>query len=718
MIVKTKWAMAFISCILVFVVAFLLIPPSIHIEASKGVLGVGVGFNNVEPQDITAQPEYNWGFPVAFNETESFINVGMGDFTIGFAKGTVGFDIISYNGSILAEQQRFEIQRQQNANQWRVAGDVIGVSWEKISDYEYQVIRHYDNYGGVTSNVTYSIKAYEPIKITLTINSGVANTYRLAWLLDGIHQADYDLTSTSCTFGYGEPDQIGVDWEDVFLSFGDITTYEVTDIAAGKKIQLYFTVGNVDAGEVLILDPSIKGKGKTNEEKLSASYSLIEQMRILRNQQCDLYVTDKEHYAIKWEIYKGIYQRLQVSLLKDRNALKGAVLLERYPDIYEMSEGEQHDVADELLSDRMYYKNLATSASSDVLNKLAGITLDDIDGNFVDPYEDWTSSDWNNGTPQEGSEYQSVTANNITTTECPRNDDAYFYREYEVTDNCSYTLETMHLGNLSGGQYAFLGASDSENISDNDPANVVMINVDWYSTGTMYLYTWNGTTWDYDTSALSTATQYWLTFNRASDTTSVIICDDDEGNEVDTISATRVGTEGTLPYLYSSMTNNTGSGAWISCWVANFDLQEAGGEPSLQNTPSSEDLGTAWWNKTYYAAGSAPNNPVQDGDCTFTITNDGSITENITASMSDMTGNVTWSCVAGSPGANEFRMTLYYSGQNPASGIVLTNSAQAFYNGLAASANISWDLKYETGTWTNGDVAQRTGNLQLTAVEP
>ena len=141
-------------------------------------------------------------------------------------------------------------------------------------------------------------------------------------------------------------------------------------------------------------------------------------------------------------------------------------------------------------------------------------------------------------------------------------------------------------------------------------------------------------------------------------------------------------------------------------------------EPSIENTPSSENLGVAWWNSTYYAKGNAPGNPVESGNCTFVIVNDGSITENVTASMADMTGNVTWSCVSGSPGANEFRMTMYYAGQDPASGVILTNAAQPFYNALAASANISWDFKYETGTWTNGDVAQRSGNLTLTAVAP
>lgn len=147
-----------------------------------------------------------------------------------------------------------------------------------------------------------------------------------------------------------------------------------------------------------------------------------------------------------------------------------------------------------------------------------------------------------------------------------------------------------------------------------------------------------------------------------------------------------------------------------------IEFTPAGGEPSLANTPASINLGTLWMERTYYAKGTAPNNPVVDGDCTFTITNDGDITCNVTASMTDMTGGTSWNLVSSSPGADEFRMTAYYTGQNPNSGLVLTNSAQAFYNGLTASSTIKWDFKYETGTWT--DTTAKTGTLTLTAIEP
>jgi hypothetical protein len=143
-----------------------------------------------------------------------------------------------------------------------------------------------------------------------------------------------------------------------------------------------------------------------------------------------------------------------------------------------------------------------------------------------------------------------------------------------------------------------------------------------------------------------------------------------------------------------------------------------GGTPSLTNSPSSKDMGTIFPDgRTVYAKGNAPGNPVETGNCTFVIVNNGSITENITVSMTNMTGGTAWTITSSAPGANTFRMTAYYAGQNPASGVVLTTGAQAFNNGLAASANVSWDFKLEMPTSTT-DTTQKTGTLQLTAVAP
>lgn len=144
-----------------------------------------------------------------------------------------------------------------------------------------------------------------------------------------------------------------------------------------------------------------------------------------------------------------------------------------------------------------------------------------------------------------------------------------------------------------------------------------------------------------------------------------------------------------------------------------IEYTEGGGEPSIANTPASENLGLVSESSTYYAYGSAPSNPVQDGECTFTITNDGSVAIDITIECTNFTGGNGWTLTSSSPGSAEVRLTAYYSGQNPASGIVLTTSPQSFYSNLASSATLKWDFKFETGTFTDG--VEKTSTITLTA---
>lgn len=135
--------------------------------------------------------------------------------------------------------------------------------------------------------------------------------------------------------------------------------------------------------------------------------------------------------------------------------------------------------------------------------------------------------------------------------------------------------------------------------------------------------------------------------------------------------------------------------------------------PSLSNAPGSKAFGVVAESSTYYAKGSAPNNPVVNGDCTFTITNDGATQIDTTIYSSNATGGVGWTVTSGAPGANTFRQTAYYSGQNPASGVVLTNSPQAFKQDIAASGTAMWDFMLETGTFTDG--VGKTWTITITA---
>lgn len=152
---------------------------------------------------------------------------------------------------------------------------------------------------------------------------------------------------------------------------------------------------------------------------------------------------------------------------------------------------------------------------------------------------------------------------------------------------------------------------------------------------------------------------------------------------------------------------------YLFCNADNSVSIAAPASQSLTNAPDSKAFGVVAASSTYYAKGSAPSNPISDGECTFTITNDSAGAEDIDIKCSNFTGGVGWT-LASSTGENQVKITAYYSGQNPASGVVLTTSDQEFYDGLAGSATIKWDFRLDTGTFTDG--AAKTATITLTAV--
>lgn len=162
----------------------------------------------------------------------------------------------------------------------------------------------------------------------------------------------------------------------------------------------------------------------------------------------------------------------------------------------------------------------------------------------------------------------------------------------------------------------------------------------------------------------------------------------------------------------SFYSNNWGNNAYID----NLEYDDLTLPADISNTPGSEGLGILTASTAYYAYGSAPSNPVQDGECTFTITNnDSSNAVKIYASCTDFTGSGnTVELVTGSPSSDECRITVYYSGQNPASGVVLTDSNQEFVSSIAASGTKNWDFKFEFGSCTDSSAYQKSGTLTLT----
>lgn len=149
----------------------------------------------------------------------------------------------------------------------------------------------------------------------------------------------------------------------------------------------------------------------------------------------------------------------------------------------------------------------------------------------------------------------------------------------------------------------------------------------------------------------------------------------------------------------------------------------SGGEApkSITNTPNSIAFGIVRAHTTSYSGGGAYSNPVTDGQCALTITNTGADGCDLTIRMTDWTavGGNTWVLIGTAPDGNQIRVSVVYSGQNPASALILTNSDQTLYEGLGAGNSIKWDIKVEfggdSGTGLFSDGKQHTGTITITA---
>ncbi len=131
----------------------------------------------------------------------------------------------------------------------------------------------------------------------------------------------------------------------------------------------------------------------------------------------------------------------------------------------------------------------------------------------------------------------------------------------------------------------------------------------------------------------------------------------------------------------------------------------------ITNDPSTKAFGIVAASTSYYAKGTAPNNPVVDGDCTYTLTSTGSGATDVDIHGHNSTGGAGMSITSSAPSANEYRITAYKTGDNPASGVVLTTSDQELYDNLASSGHFHWDYKFETGS------SFTLGNEQTTTID-
>jgi len=149
-------------------------------------------------------------------------------------------------------------------------------------------------------------------------------------------------------------------------------------------------------------------------------------------------------------------------------------------------------------------------------------------------------------------------------------------------------------------------------------------------------------------------------------------------------------------------------------WVAQTVAVQPTAVADISNTPSSKSFGTVIQSYSYWSNGGTPAFPLDDSECYFTITNNGSTSCSITIQATNFTGGAGWTLTSGSPGENTVRVKVGKSGDSTEDDmVILTTSDQSFISNLGASNSRKWEIKLETGTFTDG--VDKSSIITLTA---
>lgn len=134
----------------------------------------------------------------------------------------------------------------------------------------------------------------------------------------------------------------------------------------------------------------------------------------------------------------------------------------------------------------------------------------------------------------------------------------------------------------------------------------------------------------------------------------------------------------------------------------------------ISNTPSEINFGFVAENSPYWSNGTEPRFPLGDGECLFTLTNNSSGAVNISIKATNFSGGVGWT-LAGSPGLNIVTLKAGRSGDaNEGKMVTLTTGDQSFISSMGVSISKKWEIKLDTGTFTDG--LQKSSTITLTAI--
>ena len=465
----------------------------------------------------------------------------------------------------------------------------------------------------------------------------------------------------------------------------------------------------LDAG--IVYPPSIS----SDYEKLAAVYVLIEQMRLEHNRVGAIAAKDRENYKDRWDAYTDIFRRKLRPLLNEQNRLRDNIRRQVFTDTEwtEITSGDSHDVMTSIWGDKYILKELPTEATCDVINQLKVIDFHALDGSFVDPYEDFTT--YTESDPQSAI---TVTSTNVSWVNLDRDGSSRVYKDYGSGHfgDLEHLITVCADGTVYHGDA--LGHWGLYNVDDADMTDypALRVNLNYYTGSNYRIYLVevdDGGSGQFDyTTTISWGDEKYLTIDRdGSDFDCYIYNNAARDDLFDTLTLSSC-TETTMRYCYVLVPQGASRNTDFDGWSAHLDLQEAA-EPDIYNLPTSKAFGVIEASSTHWSNGSEPSWPLMAGDCYFAVTNNGTVTIDISANGTNWIGGVGWNLTADSPGENTVRMSVFKVGDNSTDNLTLGTSPLSWISSLAASDNVSWEIKLETGTFTDG--VGKTAHIYLTA---
>lgn len=322
---------------------------------------------------------------------------------------------------------------------------------------------------------------------------------------------------------------------------------------------------------------------KKPKDKLGAVYSLVEQMRLEHNRQ-SAYVRKHPEYKDKWASYAKLFKSRLHPLMRESVGLRKLIRLSVVDDeVWKSLDNDEREAILEPIHEiKQEYKTQDTKAVSDDLEYLKTVDIASLDSKSIpDPVEDFTSANWNNGTPQDDEDSDlTVIANKVTATDYNRLHHLYHYRTHTVAGDYEwiYTIYNAAISRYAGICYAI----GSDGIGD------VGASIDSWGGRTYYYYTAyvrlyvvyyaNGSLDDSDYYSIGNSgpyTKYVIMDRTGAVLTSLVYTEASHDTLEDTIACGCPEID--ADYIYSFQSNDANYDCSLTAYIEDLDLQEAVG---------------------------------------------------------------------------------------------------------------------------------------------